>query len=91
MIMPFMRANCSAVLKVWVAMVERHHRALRGCVISFVALWGVAPLVAQVTYSVFPAKQPDSNVAAVQPINYGTRSHVTVVVQDSTIDYLITR
>ena len=51
------------------------------------AAWSVVPVAAQATYSVFPAKSVDG--AAHQPTGHGATARVTLVVQDSTLEYAI--
>ncbi|HXC25794.1 MAG TPA: TonB-dependent receptor plug domain-containing protein [Gemmatimonadaceae bacterium] len=73
-------------------MMPRLHRTralLLTMVVSMVALWSAAPVAAQVTYTVFPVKLPESTPAAAQPTSHGTGTHVTVVVQDSTIGFIV--
>ena len=58
-------------------------------VTGLVMLCGGLPMAAQVTYSVFPATPQERVTTAVQPTGHGTSAHVSLSVQDSTLEYTI--
>ncbi|HXC25369.1 MAG TPA: carboxypeptidase-like regulatory domain-containing protein, partial [Gemmatimonadaceae bacterium] len=57
--------------------------------IGLLSLWGAISVQAQVTYNVFPAKAGNQPPAMAQPTGVATAGHVTLIVQDSTIGYVI--
>ncbi|HXC26303.1 MAG TPA: carboxypeptidase regulatory-like domain-containing protein, partial [Gemmatimonadaceae bacterium] len=49
----------------------------------------MVPVAAQVTYSVFPAKPTESSPAAPQPTGLGLSAPVTLMLQDSTLEFTV--
>ena len=54
-----------------------------------VMVWCATTVSAQVTYTVFPANPGSPAAVLPQPTEPGGRAHVTLVLRDSTIDYIV--